>query len=35
MFLVTAPLRAPAFLHIVAASCCRRCAGVGGEGEGG
>ena len=32
MFLVTAPLRAPAFLHIFVASCCRRCAGVGGRG---
>ena len=35
MFWVTAPLRAPAFLHIFVASCCRRCAGVGGRGKGG
>ena len=35
MFEVTAPLRAPAFLHSFVASCCRRCAGVGGRGEGG
>ena len=34
-FMVTAPVRAPAFLHIFVASCCRRCAGVGGRGAGG
>ena len=31
---MTAPLRANAFLEIVVASCCRRCAGVGGRGRG-
>ena len=35
MFVVTAPLRAPAFLQIFVASFCRRCAGVGGRGKGG